>query len=78
MKKEEENFTLGKIEKIYSKICYSVSSAMKAKEETMRAQYKKIPYIKNESLTIENFTTENYNAIVSEILSKYDEMKNQN
>ena len=78
VKKEEENFTLGKIEKIYSKICYSVSSAMKAKEETMRAQYKKIPYIKNESLTIENFTTENYNAIVSEILSKYDEMKNQN
>ena len=78
--KKDDDFTLSKIEKMYNKIAttYSVSSAMKAKEETMRTQYKKIPYIKNESLTIENFTAEKYNEVVSEILSKYDEMKNQN
>ena len=67
-------------EKIYNKIStsYSVSNAMKAKEETMKTQYKKIPYIKNDCMTISNFNPETYNALVSEIMSKYDEMKNQN
>lgn len=81
-KTEDESMNLTHIEKIYTKLTnkYNINSAMKEKEDMMKSNYKRIPYIKKDSSCISkfNYTNEEYTKMIGEILAKYDEMKNQN
>ena len=81
-KTEDESMNLTHIEKTYTKLTnkYNINIAMKEKEDMMKSNYKRIPYIKKDSSCISkfNYTNEEYTKMIGEILAKYDEMKNQN